>query len=180
MASWHRSRRADLGLRASGLLLWGAAYAAFAQLVALRLPPHGEGALGYGLAALGFVAASAGGVLTMLGSHLFDKGQASARWQHPACATASPILETATPMKDVEPCLLVVGQEVDGSWTVHESAGLLLGRFASYQAAQRFACTERDRRPSTAIASSAGAPPRIAGRLKLRSPGTPATGACGG
>lgn len=65
--------------------------------------------------------------------------------------------------------MLVVGRDVDDSWTVRESAGLLLGRFASAQAAQRFAEAERRATASTSIASSAGSPQRLAGRLSLAS-----------
>jgi hypothetical protein len=65
--------------------------------------------------------------------------------------------------------ILVVGKDVDGNWTVHEGAGVLLGRFPSCQAARRFAERERRSRPSLSIASSAGASPRIQGVLTLAS-----------
>ena len=72
MAAWHRSRRADLGLRAVGLLLCAMAYIAVWRLSALALSPHGSGALAFALAAIGFLGASAGSVMVLLGHHLFD------------------------------------------------------------------------------------------------------------
>ena len=63
--------------------------------------------------------------------------------------------------------MLVLGKDVDGTWTVRGGAGVLLGRFASCQAAHRFAERERRSRPFLAIASSAGARPRLRGRLTL-------------
>lgn len=74
-------------------------------------------------------------------------------------------------MDTTEPALLVVGRDSDGSWTVRESAGMLLGRFASAPAAARFAREERRGRADIAIAHSAGFHPRIAGRLSLRTRG---------
>lgn len=65
--------------------------------------------------------------------------------------------------------LLVIGRDVDGSWTVRGSAGLLLGRFATVNAARRFAERERRARPALSIASSDGARPRLPGRLTLAS-----------
>lgn len=66
-----------------------------------------------------------------------------------------------------EPAMLVVGRDIDGDWTVRESAGLLLGRFSSAQAAQRFAEAERRGRTSISVATSAGVPHRIEGRLSI-------------
>jgi hypothetical protein len=68
---------------------------------------------------------------------------------------------------DVDPAMLVVGRDVDGSWTVRERAGLLLGRFCSVEAAQRFAWAERHGRAAVPVATAAGTPPRIHGRLTL-------------
>ena len=81
MAAWHRSRRADIVLRATGLLLCWVSYAAISRLVAMHVPPRQDGVLGYGLAAIGFVAASSGGALTLLGDHLFDRIEVSERWR---------------------------------------------------------------------------------------------------
>jgi hypothetical protein len=63
--------------------------------------------------------------------------------------------------------MLVVGKDVDGSWTVRESAGVLLARYASWQAAHRFAERARRARPAVSIASSAGVPARLHGRLSI-------------
>ncbi len=79
-----------------------------------------------------------------------------------------------------EPAVLVVGRDMDGNWTVRESAGMLLGRFSSAEAAQRFAEAERRGRESNSAASSAGISPRIEGRLTLFSDRTPkGSVACG-
>jgi hypothetical protein len=65
--------------------------------------------------------------------------------------------------------MLVVGRDIDGSWTVKESAGELLGRFPTDAAAEAFARGQRKARPETSIACSAGARPRLKGRLSLAS-----------
>lgn len=169
MAAWHRSRRADLGLRASGLLLCWISYAAIARLVALHVPPQSAGALAYGLAAIGFIAASGGSALLFLGHHLLDEIEVSARWRPKPDSDPLFPLENMTVHDMVEPTMLVVGRDVDGSWTVRESAGLLLGRFASARAAERFAQTEQRGRSAVSIATSAGSPRRLVGRLTLRS-----------
>lgn len=72
--------------------------------------------------------------------------------------------------------MLVVGRDVDGSWTVKESAGELLGRFSTDAAALDFAEHQRRGQPATSMASSAGLRPRLRGRLTLAS----AQGAQGG
>jgi hypothetical protein len=95
MAAWHRSRRADLGLRGTGLLLCWTSYGAIARLAALHVAPPSAGALAYGLAAAGFLAASAGGALTALGRHLFDQIEVGSRQQDDA-ASRSPV-SAATP-----------------------------------------------------------------------------------
>jgi hypothetical protein len=66
-----------------------------------------------------------------------------------------------------EPAMLVVGRDIDGGWTVRESAGMLLGRFSSAQAARRFAEAERRGRTSISVATSAGITRRIEGQLSL-------------
>ncbi|WP_156346989.1 hypothetical protein [Sphingomonas sp. Leaf33] len=143
MAAWHRSRRADIGLRATGLLLCWVSYTAMSQVVAMHVSPHKAGILAYGIAAVGFIAASAGSALTLWGRHLFDEIEVSARWR------GRPDLSVSIPpggnieMDIPEPAMLVVGRDIDGDWTVRESAGMLLGRFSSAQAAQRFAEAER-------------------------------------
>jgi hypothetical protein len=77
--------------------------------------------------------------------------------------------EGVSVMDSMEPAMLVVGRDMDGSWTLREGAGLLLGRFSSAQAACRFAHAERRGRPTISVAMSAGAPRRIQGRLTLGS-----------
>ncbi|MEG8038677.1 hypothetical protein QP166_04680 [Sphingomonas sp. LR60] len=167
MAAWHRSRRADIVLRATGLLLCWVSYTAIARLVAMHVPPLKAGVLAYGIAAVGFMAASAGTALTILGHHLFDEVEVSARWR------GRPDLNVSTPSEGIiemdipEPAMLVVGRDIDGDWTVRESAGMLLGRFSSARAAQRFAEAERHGRTSVSVATSAGIPRRIEGRLSL-------------
>lgn len=86
MAAWHRNWRTDLGLRGVGLILCGSAYLAIARLMALPLALHGGKATGFGLAAygcamVGFLGASAGGILTLCGAHIFDEIRVSARWR---------------------------------------------------------------------------------------------------
>lgn len=167
MAAWHRSWRADLGLRASGLLLCGIAYTAISRLCAMHIPPQTAGALAYALAAIGFLCASAGSAMVMLGHHLFDEIEVSERWR-PRPRDIFPLSESVKAMHIPDIAMLVVGKDADGSWTVRESAGMLLGRFPSAQAAERFAQIERRGRTTIAIATSAGVQPRMAGRLSLR------------
>jgi hypothetical protein len=81
MASWHRSWKADIGLRISGLILCGLAYLALTRLLAMHVAPRTAGALAYALATVGFFSASTGAALAMLGKHLFDEVQVSLRWR---------------------------------------------------------------------------------------------------
>jgi hypothetical protein len=72
--------------------------------------------------------------------------------------------------------VLIVDRDMDGNWTVRDSAGMLLGRFSSEEAAQRFAEAERRGRGSNSVATFAG----IEGRLTLFSDRTPkGSVACG-
>ncbi|MFE8583387.1 hypothetical protein ACFX59_04710 [Sphingomonas sp. NCPPB 2930] len=80
MAKWHRSRRADLGLRALGAILCGLAYLAIRTLFALPSTAMAAHLLPAELATAGFLSASAGSALAMLGAHLFDDMMVSARW----------------------------------------------------------------------------------------------------
>jgi hypothetical protein len=168
MVRWHRSRSGDLALRAGGLSLCALAYMAFARLASMHVPPMKAGLTSFVLAALGFVAASAGGLLLTLGRRLFDEVEVSTRWRHHSRVNVSSSMEQLSVDYIKESALLVVGRDADGSWTVRESAGMLLGRFASAEAARRFAQAERAGQPQVAIASSAGAVPRIDGLLSLR------------
>ena len=165
MAVWHRSRRADLGLRAAGLLFCWSSYEAVARLVAMNTPPQTAGIAAFALAAVGFIGASGGSAFLLLGSHLFDEVDVSARWRPRPGSLQCSSLEDMLIIKSVQSAMLVIGRDVDGSWTVRESAGMLLGRFSSLEAAQRF--SQADRRGITAI--SAGSPRRIDGRLSLSS-----------
>lgn len=105
MAAWHRSRRADLGLRASGLLLCGTAYTALSRLCAMPLAPDTVGALAFALAAIGLLAASAGSAMAALGHHLFDQIKVSERWQPRTHDVILPI-ETAKTTDLTDPALL--------------------------------------------------------------------------
>ena len=91
MVAWHRSRRADLGLRISGLLFWAISYLAISRLVALRLPPPEQaiGGIAFILTAVGFLSASAGTAMVVLGRHLFDQVEISARWRRGSLASTS-------------------------------------------------------------------------------------------
>jgi hypothetical protein len=121
---------------------------------------------------------SAGSALAMLGHHLFDQIKVGGRWRRRSRDTLlSP--ENMKAMETIEPALLVVGRDTDGSWTVRESAGAMLGRFPSARAAERFAQRERGGRTPIAVASSAGFQPRIAGRLSLRAGGIRSTETAG-
>ena len=114
MAAWHRSRRADLALRALGLLFCSIAYSAISQLCALLISPQTIGALAYSLAMIGFLAASGGSVLVMLGHHLFDEIEVSERWRRRP-RNLFPSSETSKAMNIKGPALLVVGWDTDGS-----------------------------------------------------------------
>jgi hypothetical protein len=81
MAAWHRSRRADLGLRASGAFFCWLACTALAHLVAMHAPPRSPGLIPCGLAAIGFLSASGGSLLLVLGRNIFDEVTLGARWR---------------------------------------------------------------------------------------------------
>lgn len=82
MVRWHRTRRGDLGLRAMALALLTVSYLAISHLIAIApLPPEkAGGAASLALAAIGFLCASAGSAMAILGHHLFDEVAVSARW----------------------------------------------------------------------------------------------------
>lgn len=83
MAKWHRTWQADVGLRGLGLAICTMAYLAIGHLMTLRPPalPRPAGIVAYGLAVGGFLGASAGTALTLLGRHLFDEIEVSDRWR---------------------------------------------------------------------------------------------------
>lgn len=84
MAAWHRSRKADRGLRIAGVILCVLAYVAISRLVAIRPPGTRDpaGTVAYCLAAVGFICGCAGGALTTVGNHLFDEIEVCPRWTH--------------------------------------------------------------------------------------------------
>jgi len=81
MAAWHRSWKADIGLRLFGLVWWAVAFAALSHLFAVRPSARTPGALAYVLAAVGFLSASAGTALCFWGHHLLDDIELGARWR---------------------------------------------------------------------------------------------------
>jgi hypothetical protein len=76
-----RRLRTDLSLRASGVL--GLMIAATAIHTLVRLHPQ-TGALAFLLATIGFLCASGGAMLVIVGHHIHDRVQVSARWQRAA------------------------------------------------------------------------------------------------
>lgn len=89
MGSWHRSWKADLGVRAVGLVCCALGYAAIAQLFAA--PPAALGTpdlFALALAAGGFLGASIGVAMTIWGKHLFDEVTVSARWRRSTASSA--------------------------------------------------------------------------------------------
>lgn len=167
--AWYQTRRADLGLRGAGPLLCGIGYVACAELFAVRSAPGQPGMDAYLLAAIGFLAASTGSALLILGNRLFDPIAVSPRWRGRPTELLLPLPESDAMTQIAKPALLVVGWDVDGNWTVRECTGMLLGRFASAPAAHLFAQAERRADPDVSVATSAGSPRRIEGRLTLAS-----------
>ena len=155
MAAWHRSRRADLGLRASGLLVCGTAYTALSRLCAMPLSPDTVDALAFALAAIGLLAASAGSAMAALGHHLFDQIKVSERWQPRTHDVILPI-ETATITDMADPARLAL-----------QTAG------AERVPASRLAGTERiDARPPRSFCASIAE--RVDGRSDRAAFGPPA------
>ena len=76
-----RRLRTDLSLRASGILSLTLATTAIHALVRLHPP---TGALAFLLAAIGFLCASGGAMLVIVGRHIHDRVQVSARWRRVA------------------------------------------------------------------------------------------------
>jgi hypothetical protein len=76
-----RRFRTDLSLRASGVLSLTIAATAIHTLV--RLHPQ-TGALAFLLATIGFLCAGGGAMLVIVGHHIHDRVQVSARWQRAA------------------------------------------------------------------------------------------------
>ncbi|TCQ09223.1 hypothetical protein [Sphingomonas sp. PP-CC-3A-396] len=76
-----RRLRTDLSLRASGILSLAIAATAIRTLVRLH-PPTGALALLLGM--IGFLCASAGAMLVIVGHHIHDRVKVSARWRRVA------------------------------------------------------------------------------------------------
>ncbi len=76
-----RRLRTDLSLRASGTLSLAIALIAIHTLS--RLQPQ-TGPLAFVLATIGFVCASAGAMLVVVGGHIHDPVSISARWRRAA------------------------------------------------------------------------------------------------
>lgn len=76
-----RRLRTDLSLRASGILSLTIAATAIHTLARLHPP---TGALALLLAAIGFLCASGGVMLVIVGRHIHDRVQVSARWRRVA------------------------------------------------------------------------------------------------
>ena len=92
MADWSNKRTTDVSVRAGGALSCAAAYLAISALAHLHVaaPRAQPGAIAYVLAAIGFLCTSFGTALIVLGHHIFDQVEVSARWQHRAAASAPP------------------------------------------------------------------------------------------
>ncbi|RXD03596.1 hypothetical protein EQZ23_14795 [Sphingomonas sp. UV9] len=73
-----RRLRTDLSLRASGIPLLAVAVTAIHTLARLHPPIS---VLAFLLATIGFLCASAGAMLAIVGHHIHDRIQVSARWQ---------------------------------------------------------------------------------------------------
>jgi hypothetical protein len=76
-----RRLRTDLSLRASGVLLLVIATTAIHTLAPLH---PAAGALAFLLATIGFLCASAGAMLMVVGRHIHDPVRISVRWQRAA------------------------------------------------------------------------------------------------
>ena len=80
MTDAHRLRT-DLSLRASGVLSLAIAITAVHALARLH---SAAGSLSFLLATIGFVCASAGAMLLVVGGHIHDPVRISARWRRAA------------------------------------------------------------------------------------------------
>ncbi|WP_174296505.1 hypothetical protein [Sphingomonas bacterium] len=82
--TWHRTRRGDLGLRALGTGACALSCASIGHLLRWHDadPVHwSPGIAAWLLTAIGFLCASGGSGLVLLGSHLFDEIVISERWR---------------------------------------------------------------------------------------------------
>ena len=81
MAVRYWTWRHGLALRLLGVGLCILAWRAIAYLMAMAGHGGHAGLLGYALATTGFLFASLGSALAIMGEHLFDEVQVSARWR---------------------------------------------------------------------------------------------------
>lgn len=86
MRNWHHDWKTNIALRLWGAVSCGISCLAIGALIALhfangQLP---DGALSFILTAIGFLCASAGLVLLVLGYHIFDEVEISPLWQVPS------------------------------------------------------------------------------------------------
>jgi len=77
---WQNRRWADPALRLAGVLLMGAALLVSRRLFGAPDARARVEPLCYLLASIGMACASAGAALAVLGHHLFDRVELSARW----------------------------------------------------------------------------------------------------
>lgn len=78
--AWHDRKYADPALRLAGLALLCVALLVARHLFAVPDPQGKVTASAYLLALIGMASACAGAALTVLGRHLFDEVELSARW----------------------------------------------------------------------------------------------------
>ncbi len=78
--AWHDRKYADAVLRLTGLALLGFAIMVARHLFAAPDPQGKVTATAYLLALIGMVSACAGAAMAVLGRHLFDEVELSARW----------------------------------------------------------------------------------------------------
>ncbi|MDO6415606.1 hypothetical protein Q4F19_14545 [Sphingomonas sp. BIUV-7] len=79
MRNGYHERTTDFGIRLSGAALCGIAYWALRSLAHMHLTAS-PGWPAFALAALGFLCASLGSAFVMLGRHILDDVEISARW----------------------------------------------------------------------------------------------------
>jgi hypothetical protein len=84
VAQWHRTLKGDTGLRATGTALLAISYVCIRSVSHRHAvdPVHwSTGIILYALTAMGFLSASLGSAMVLLGHHLFDRVEISERWR---------------------------------------------------------------------------------------------------
>lgn len=83
MPSWTAGRRGDLFLRLVGVMLLLISAVSLRTLARIHPAPTrlDSGLIDFALAAIGFLGASTGAGLAVLGNHLFDEVEVSERWR---------------------------------------------------------------------------------------------------